>query len=653
MLETSRQRLREAALANRRLRPLDGVRNTAKDCPSVVEIKHEVRGARVAVARLADRPGIDEPALARLKIQFRSSRGKPAVEPAARERERERDVAVADENERLARRGEGCERDLGREDVLPHRVARARVVEPDGAAPRRRLERLEVLPGLVRQDGTGPARADRGVVRELLEVEAPEHAKIVVPDQAELGSRRHERAAGVRLGPVPYEVPEAPERVGGVFVQRGEDGFERMHIPVNVRDHADAHRATLAKRLGAVAVAAAWVGTAVLLWRTKVPPLDLPEVDAREHFPAAELERSAEFRTVTRSLWVGATAIELGTLAVIAWKGRPLARLVATVAHGRVRTAVGVGLVVVLAVWLTAVPLGAASHWWRRKYGLSEQGYGGWLRDVATSLGIRAVLVSLAVAGTVVLARRLGRRWWLAGGPALVVVGVVLVLAQPIVIQPLFNRFAPLPDRRLAADVESLAARMGVRIDTVQVADASRRTTTPNAYVAGIGPTKRVVFYDTILDGRFSHGELVSVAAHELAHVERRHMWKGLAWFTLLALPGVYVVARVTERRGGIAEPAVIPLGLLVAVALSLATLPLQNAVSRRYEAEADWLALTATRDPEGAVALDRRLVTTSLGDPHPPAWAKIVLSTHPSAVERIAMAKAFEGLEAERRSRL
>jgi STE24 endopeptidase len=211
------------------------------------------------------------------------------------------------------------------------------------------------------------------------------------------------------------------------------------------------------------------------------------------------------------------------------------------------------------------------------------------------------------------------------------------------VVQPLFNRFEPLPDRALAERIQALASREGVDVDEVLVADASRRTTTANAYVAGIGPTRRVVLYDTMLDGRFSEGEILSVSAHELAHVGRRHLWKGLAWFALLAVPGVFLVAWVTERSGGLTEPRLVPLALAVAFAWFLLTQPLQNLVSRRYEAEADWLALTATRDPESAIGLDRRLVLTGLGDPDPPPWVTYWLGTHPPPIDRIAMAEAFE----------
>ncbi len=393
---------------------------------------------------------------------------------------------------------------------------------------------------------------------------------------------------------------------------------------------------------------AVWTVAAVLLLQTQVPgDVDLPALAAGDFFSPAYLERAEHFRAVTRVLWAVTVALELTVLALLVWKARSLAARLAPLARGRVRTGVALGLVALIAVRLATLPLGVIRHWWNRRYGLSEQGYWAWLGDAGTSLAVRAVLVAIAVTGAMWLAGWLGRRWWIAGGPALAAIGVVFILAQPLVIQPLFNRFEPLPDPRLAAEVERLGERIGVEVETVQVADASRRTTTANAYIAGIGPTRRVVFYDTILDGRFSDAELESVAAHELGHVARRHLWKGLAWFALFAVPGVFLVAWVTERRGGLRDPALVPLGLLVALAFSLATTPIQNAVSRRYEAEADWIALGATGDPDAAIALDRRLVETSLGDPDPPTWARLVLSTHPPAIDRIAMAEAYRARSA------
>jgi STE24 endopeptidase len=224
------------------------------------------------------------------------------------------------------------------------------------------------------------------------------------------------------------------------------------------------------------------------------------------------------------------------------------------------------------------------------------------------------------------------------------VLGVLVVLAQPLVIEPLFNRFTPIGDRNLAARIETLGNRLGVGVESIDVSDASRRTTAANARVTGIGPTRHVVLYDTLLDGRFTEGEILWVSAHELAHAARSHVWKGVAWFALFAIPGLAAIAWVTERRGGLRDPAVVPLALVCAFALSVLTLPAQNSISRRYEAEADWLALRVTDDPASDIATQRRFALTGLVDPDSPAWARIVLGTHPTTMQRIEMAKAAEG---------
>jgi len=450
--------------------------------------------------------------------------------------------------------------------------------------------------------------------------------------------------AAIGARPVPYEVTEEPELVERLGVDRLEHGVEGVEISVDVRQNGDAHerRATLAKAFAAALLVVVWMMAAALLWRTEVPPLDLPALDPEAFFGADRLERIDEYRRVTRGLLLGSLALEIAVVGLFVVFAGFLAARLRRVGRGAVRTGVVIGLAAVLAVWLTGLPLAAVGHWWSRRYDLSRQGYGGWLGDQATELGIRAVLVTIAVAGAMALARRLGPRWWLAGAPAFVGLAVLFIVLQPLVVQPLTNRFQPLGDRGLAQEIERLAARQGVDIDRVEVADASRRTTTANAYVAGIGPTRRVVLYDTILDGRFPRAELLAVAAHELAHVGSRHLWKGLGWLALLAVPGLALLARVTERKGGLRDPAVVPLGLLIALLFYLGTLPLQNLVSRRYEAEADWLALQATRDPEGAIGLDRRFVTTSLSDPTPPRWVTIWFGTHPPALDRVAMARAF-----------
>jgi STE24 endopeptidase len=417
-----------------------------------------------------------------------------------------------------------------------------------------------------------------------------------------------------------------------------------MQIPVNIGDERNAHRrrATLAKRAAVLAAAAVWIMSGIVLWQTEVPPLDLPDLDPRAYFAADQLERIEDYRRVTRLLLAATLVLQLAVLAVIVWKAGAIADFLGGALHGRIRTGVGVGLFVALTLWVVLLPLGAISHGWSRRYGLSEQGYPGWLRDSAISLGVRMLLVAIAVAAAMFLAGKLGSAWWLAGAPALVGIAALFTLLQPIVVEPLFNRFEPVRDRALVREIESLAERLDVQVDEVLVADASRRTTAGNAYVSGLGPSKRVVLYDTILDGRFTDGEVRAITAHELAHVARAHLWKGMAWFALLAIPAVFLIAWVTERRGGLAQPEQVPLAIAVALVFFLVTLPFQNLVSRRYEAEADWLALEATRDSQASAQLDRRLVTTNLGDPDPPALYYALFATHPSPMKRIAMAEQF-----------
>lgn len=399
--------------------------------------------------------------------------------------------------------------------------------------------------------------------------------------------------------------------------------------------------------LGLALGATLWGAFAFLLLRTEVPALDLLKLDPAAYFTSPELARIHEFASVARWFWVAQTLVELGVLALLAWRGRRLVSVVRRVLRlppaASVRCGAAVAACCSVAVWLASTPIEAVKHWWFRRYGLTQQGYGSWLGDQSLELLVTTVFVVLAVAGAVYLVVRLGRHWWLAASAAAAVLVVLVVLAQPVAVEPLFNRFTPINDRNLAAHIESLADRLGVGIESVDVSDASRRTTAANARVSGIGPTRHVVLDDTLLNGRFSEGEIVWVSAHELAHVARDHVWKRCAWFAMFMIPVLAAVASVTGRRGSRGDPAVVPLALLCAFALSVLIAPAQNAVSRHYETEADWLALRATDDPASAIAIHVRFAVTGLADPDPPAWSQILRGTHPPAMQRIEMVKAAE----------
>jgi STE24 endopeptidase len=385
--------------------------------------------------------------------------------------------------------------------------------------------------------------------------------------------------------------------------------------------------------------AAAWLLTAWLLWRTSVPgDLDPVDVAPAEVFSPSHLERSDRYERFLRANWAVATLVQIAVLVFFVWLA-PRVRL-----RG-IPGGVALGVGALIAVWLATLPFVLAAHWWRRRYDVSDAGYGTILVDPWLERIGGLAVAAAAVALFMLLARRLGDRWWLVGGPVFALVGSVFLLAQPFLLAP---RLEPLRDRELVAEVQALAREQGVGEIDVEVKDASRRTKALNAEFYGVGPTQRIVIWDTAI-AELSRRELLALAAHELGHVEARHVWKGVGWLVLFALPAAYVVARVTRRRGGLGEPAAVPLALLVITVLQVALLPATNAISRRYEREADWLSLKATDDPEASEGLTVELAEAALADPDPPAWARVVLETHPTPLERIGVARSFPRGEAPR----
>ncbi len=376
---------------------------------------------------------------------------------------------------------------------------------------------------------------------------------------------------------------------------------------------------------GIAGAAALWLGAAWLLWRTTVPELEAPELDERGVFGVEHVERSGRYEQGLRLFWLGALLVELAVLGIAVWLA-PRARV-----RG-VLGGVALGAATLAAVWAARLPFVLGAHWWRRRYGISSADYATilvdpWLERLGT---LAAACVAIAL--VMLLARRLGERWWLVGGPAFAVLAAVFLLAQPFLLVP---RLEPLRAGPVADDVQQLARRQGVGEIDVEVRDASRRTRAINAELYGVGPSKRIILWDTALDGRLTRAEIRALVAHEFGHVEASHIWKSIGWVALLAIPGAYAIARVTRRRGGLGQPAAVPLALLALAVIQLALLPVVNAISRRYEAEADWLAMQATGEPDAYARLTRKLAQASLADPTPPPWARVLLETHPSPLER------------------
>jgi STE24 endopeptidase len=288
--------------------------------------------------------------------------------------------------------------------------------------------------------------------------------------------------------------------------------------------------------------------------------------------------------------------------------------------------------------WLVQVPFSLAAHWWQRRWDQSELSYLDWLLEDWVLLAAQFLAVSVALLIVMGLARRLGERWWLPGAGVFVAIAASFTFVAPY----LDFTTDPLEDRALIAAADEYRGELGVGDIPLRVEEVSPDTEQANAYAFGLGPSRRVVFWDTMLMPPFAENEQKVVLAHELAHHSQRHLAKGLGWFALLAVPGAWILMRATRGRGGMGAPEAVPLALLVVAVFQLATAPLANHVSRRMEAEADWKALEVTRDPTGLEGLMQGFSAQSLGDPDPPGWVQVMAGTHPALVDRVAMARAF-----------
>ncbi len=376
-----------------------------------------------------------------------------------------------------------------------------------------------------------------------------------------------------------------------------------------------------------------WGAAASLLWRTSVPAsLHLPHLDPHAYFGDAELSAAASLSRFDEFSWLGATLVELAVLAVYARRGVRFAR---ESAAGPVGTGMLLGMLGFAFVWLAQVPFSVAELWWERRHDISHVGYAAALFGDWLALGARFVSLCLALAVVMGLARRVGVWWWLPAAP--VFVGLALLLAF---VTPYLLSTHRLGDAGLRAAATRLEASEGVRHVPIVVEDVHEATSLPNAEAVGLGPSRRVVLWDTLVDGGFSEAELRVVVAHELGHLRQGHIWKSVGWYALFAFPGAFLVALATRRRGGMGEPAAVPLSLLVLIVLSLLALPLQNAISRHLEAEADWQALQATRDPAAATQLFRHFATDT--SPSPSTFDYLLLENHPTLMQRIAMAQAW-----------
>lgn len=322
-------------------------------------------------------------------------------------------------------------------------------------------------------------------------------------------------------------------------------------------------------------------------------------------------------------------------LALYARRGQ---RLVRESAAGRVGTGMLLAMLGFALVWLAQVPFGLAALWWQRRHDVSHQGYLESLLESFLGLGAVFVFVCAAVAIAMGLAGLTRRWWWLLAAPIFVALALLFTFLSPYLVPNTSSLESP----ALRAEARALERIEGSGEARLEVQDADRFTTAPNAMSTGIGPTKTVILWDTLLHGDFSREQVRFVLAHEVAHLAHGDSLKQVGWLALFLVPTLGLIAFVTRRRGGLFEPEAVPVALLVLVAMQLLAAPALNLVTRRVEAAADWEALEATRNPVAARETMQELARKSLSDPDPPSWVYGLYEDHPTIMQRIEMAEAW-----------
>ena len=365
-------------------------------------------------------------------------------------------------------------------------------------------------------------------------------------------------------------------------------------------------------------------------------------------FTDQQIERHGIYR---RAGYLGlALGLVLEIVVLVLLARGPVGRLVESLESwrgGLVVHAALAGIALALVTALAALPLSfVRGHVINRAWGLSTQTAAGWALDLVKGLGVGAVIAAIGACAFFALVRWQPRTWWLWAWAAFTLLTALMVWLYPVAIAPLFNKFTPLEDPALSQRITRVAQDAGVEVDEVLVADASRRTTSENAYVAGLGATKQVVLYDTLLESG-SEDETVFVVAHELGHEKENHVLKNLLLSSLGLFVGFGALKLLAGWNGlwswagasGISDLRALPVLLLFGLLAGWLTLPAQSAVSRSFERRADAIALDLTRQPEVAVRSFRRLAFANLADLRPPGPAVWLLFSHPPIPDRIESA--------------
>jgi len=306
-----------------------------------------------------------------------------------------------------------------------------------------------------------------------------------------------------------------------------------------------------------------------------------------------------------------------------------------------------------VAISLLGLVLGMPLSMWgevvSRRWGLSTRSWRLFAADTAKGFLIGALLTAAAITGLYFLMRDAGDAWWVWAALAAAALAVLASFIMPVVFEPLFNKFRPLPEGPLRERLMLLVAESGVPVKDILVSDSSKRTTAANAYVSGFGRTRRLVVWDTTTDS-LDTDEIAAVAAHELGHAARRDVLVGTLVGAVGAALGVVLLAAALHwtpllDAAGVQhadDPRSQALVRAVFAVIGLVGEPWGLAYSRYIEGRADGYALDLFRDPDTVVRMERSLALQNIADLRPRRYEVLLRYTHPPIPERIAHARRW-----------
>jgi STE24 endopeptidase len=312
-----------------------------------------------------------------------------------------------------------------------------------------------------------------------------------------------------------------------------------------------------------------------------------------------------------------------------------------------------VGLVFLIISFVLTLPWTIYASWWREKsYGRTSQPFGDWIGQTLLANAISTLITALLLVGVYWLIRRTGKSWWLWSGGLVAAVTSLLILLSPILIEPLFNKYEPVPAGKVRDAVVEMAGRAGVPPERVFMYNGSRQSNNFTANAGGIGSTARVAISDVALKGA-SLDEVRAVTGHEIGHYVLKHTWWGILFAAVAAMVWFWLAdllfprfARLFGSSAAIAEPRGIPvLGFIVAL-LSLLVLPIANTFGRTLESQADMYSLKTENRPD---ALSTALVKTAeYRYPRPGAIEEFLFYDHPSVERRVRVAMEWKAAHPE-----